>query len=68
MHEQYVLFHSLEIYVFGRRIETRMSTFIKRKLKKSDGQTNIDKYRESLHKMLYIIMLQQKFDITSFKS
>ena len=29
-------------------IETRMTTFIKAKLKKSDDQTNIDKYRITL--------------------
>ena len=35
-------------------IETRMTTFIKAKLKKSDDQTNIDKYRVDANNCTYM--------------
>ncbi len=37
-----------------------MTTFIKAKLKKSDEQTNIDKYRVFAHTILQNIILLQK--------
>ena len=37
-----------------------MTTFIKAKLKKSEGQTNIGKYRVATHKILQNIF-EQKF-------
>ena len=36
---------SVKRYIIIFMITTRMTTFIKAKLKKSDDQTNIDKYR-----------------------
>ena len=36
-------------------LETRMTTFIKTKLKKSDDQTNIDKYRVAANITVYHI-------------
>ncbi len=41
-----------------------MATFIKAKLKKSYGQTNIDKYRVAAHghKILQNILPEQQFD------
>ncbi len=35
-----------------------MTTFME-----SDGQTNIDKYREVAHKLLQNIILEQNFDL-----
>ena len=40
-----------------------MSAFIKAKLKNGDRQTNIDKYRLAVHKILQNIILDQKFDL-----
>ena len=39
---------------------TRMTTFMKAKLKKSDRQTNIEKYRVAVHKILQNIISEQK--------
>ena len=44
-------------------IKTRMITFLKVKLKNSDGQTNIDKYKVAAHKLLQNILSKQKFDL-----
>ena len=44
-----------------------MTTFIKVKLKKSDGQTNFDKYRLAAHKILQNIISGQKFYFKSLK-
>ncbi len=38
--------------------KTRMTTFIKTKFKKSDDQTNIDKYRASVNITEYQIFLR----------
>ena len=46
---------------------TRITTFIKAKLKKLDGQTKIDKYRVDTHEILKIIILKQKL-IVSLKT
>ena len=42
---------------------TRMTTFLKAKLKKSDGQMNIAKYRVVAHKILLNIISEQKLDL-----
>ncbi len=41
----------------------RMTTIIKAKLKKSDGQTNIDKDRVAAHKRLQNIIAEQNFEL-----
>ena len=43
--------------------KTRMITFIKEKIKKSDGQTNMDVYRVAAHVILQIIISEQKFHL-----
>ena len=40
-----------------------MTTFIKAKLKKSDGQMNIDKYRVAAHSTLQNIISKQNFNL-----
>ncbi len=40
-----------------------MTTFIKAKLKKSDGQKNIDKYRLAALEILQNIISEQNFDL-----
>ena len=43
--------------------KTRMTIFIKGKLNKSDGQTNIDKYRVSQHKILQNIITEKHWKV-----
>ncbi len=43
--------------------QTRISTFIKVKLKKWDRLTNIDKYRVATHKKLEQFYSEQKYDL-----
>ncbi len=40
-----------------------MTTFIKAKLKKSDKNKKIDKYRVAAYKILQYIILEQIFDL-----
>ena len=40
-----------------------IAALVKEKLKKSDDQTNIDKYRVIVHKILQNIMSEQNFEI-----
>ena len=44
---------------------TRITTLLKKTLKKWNGQTNTDKYRVAAHKILHDIISEQKLDLLS---
>ncbi len=46
--------------------DNRVITFIRTKLKKSNGQTNINKYMLAAYNILQNIMAEQKFDLLRF--
>ncbi len=49
--------------------EPRMTTFIKAKLKESDSQTNIDKYKMYVHQIvLQNVISKQKIDFFIIKT
>ncbi len=60
--------HIYKFYIIIN-IQTRMTTFIKAKLKKSDDQTNIDKYRVAANITKYHItkLIRQLFHIRILK-
>ena len=47
----------------NEHILTIMTTFIKAKLNKADGQMIIDKYRVAAHTILHNIISGKKFDV-----
>ncbi len=51
------------MYIYVMQLKIRMTTFTKVNLKKTDEQTNIDKYRVATHRILQNIISEQNFDL-----